>query len=175
MVGTESGPSPFVLKSEVLGKRAGSGTKASVKVARKLPDPDEILTVLAARFIHDPEFEVRVNGASRSLSELEGKVSETALSLSGGRAAKVIVIDSTRLNQSSVHQGVAFWVQKRLVGAPSWTVGQAATFDGRTRFARRYKVIVDTQGFESEVEQDWTGFKPGDASKELFVRTSNSR
>jgi hypothetical protein len=173
LVGTESGPSPFVLKSETLGKRAGSGTKASVKVARKLPDADEILTVLAARFIHDPEFEVRVNGASRSFSQLEGKVSETSLSLSGGRAAQVIVIDSTRLNQSSVHQGVAFWVQKRLVGAPSWTVGQAATFDGRTRFARRYKVIVDTQGFESEVEQDWTGFKPGDASKELFVRTAD--
>jgi hypothetical protein len=172
LVGTESGPSPFVLKSEVLGKRKGSGTKASVKVARKLPDPDEILTVLAARFIHDPEFEVRVNGASRSFSELEGKVSETSLTLSGERMASVIVIDSTRLNQSSVHQGVAFWVQKRLVGAPSWTVGQAATFDGRTRFARRYKVIVDTQGFEAEVEQDWTGFKPGDASRELFARTA---
>lgn len=63
LVGTESGPSPFVLKREVLGKRKGSGTKASVKVARKLPDADEILTVLAARFIHDPEFEVRVNGS----------------------------------------------------------------------------------------------------------------
>jgi len=171
VVGTESGPSPFVLKSESLGKRAGSGTRASVLVARKLPDAEEILTVLAARFIHDPEFEVRVNGASRSFSELEGRVSETELQLSEGRGAKVTVIDSTRLNQSSVHQGVAFWVQGRLVGAPSWTVGQSA-FDGRTRFARRYKVIVDTSGFEAEVEQDWTGFKPGAASRELFVRTA---
>jgi hypothetical protein len=173
VVGTEAGPSPFVLKSESLSKHGGSGTRASVMVARKLPDADEILAVLAARFIHDPEFEVRVNGASRSFSELEGRVSETTLQLSEGRGAQVIVIDSTQPNQSSVHQGVAFWVQGRLVGAPSWTVGQSA-FDGRTRFARRYKVIVDTQGFEAEVEPDWTGFKPSAAARELFTRTAEA-
>jgi hypothetical protein len=62
VVGTESGPSPFVLRSETLGKHDGSGTRLSVHVSRKLPDADEILTVLAARFVHDPEFEIRVNG-----------------------------------------------------------------------------------------------------------------
>jgi hypothetical protein len=172
LVATESGPSPFVLRRQTLGKRSGSGTRVTVKVARNLPDPDEILTVLAARFIHDPEFEVRVNGASRSYSDLDGKVSERSLALGEGRAARVIVLDSTRQHQSSVHQGVAFWVQRRLVGTPSWTIGQAASFDGRTRFARRYKVIVDTTGFESEVEQDWTGFKAGDAARELFAMTA---
>lgn len=172
VVGTESGPSPFVLKSESLTARAGSGTRATVIVHRRLPDPDEILTVLAARFVHDPEFEVRVNGASRSFSELEGKVSETQLPLSQGRTATVYVIDSTQLNQSSIHQGVAFWVQRRLVGSPSWTVGQVANFDGRTRFAKRYKVIVDTEGFEPHVAQDWTTFKSNEATRELFERTA---
>jgi Histidine kinase-, DNA gyrase B-, and HSP90-like ATPase len=169
-VATESGPSPFVLRSEVLGKRNGSGTKVSVVVERKLPDADEILAVLAARFVHDPEFEVRVNGATRSFSEIEGRVSEAVISLDGGRSATVIVIDTTRLNQSSIHQGIAFWVQRRLVGTPSWAVGQVANFDGRTRFARRYKVIVDTQGFEAEVEKDWTGFKASDAVRQLHQR-----
>ena len=172
-VGTESGPSPFVLRSETLGQRKGSGTKTSVVVERKLPDADEILTVLAARFVHDPEFEIRVNGATRSFSEIEGRVSETTISFDGGRSATIIVIDTTRLNQSSVHQGIAFWVQRRLVGTPSWAVGQVANFDGRTRFARRYKVIVDTQGFEAEVEQDWTGFKASDAVRQLHQRTAD--
>ena len=172
-VGTESGPSPFVLRSETLGKRKGSGTKTSVVVERKLPDADEILTVLAARFVHDPEFEIRVNGATRSFSEIEGRVSETTISFDGGRSATIIVIDTTRLNQSSVHQGIAFWVQRRLVGTPSWAVGQVANFDGRTRFARRYKVIVDTQGFEAEVEQDWTGFLASDAVRQLHQRTAD--
>lgn len=74
VVGTESGPSPFVLRSETLGRREGNGTKLSVRVKRKLPDAEEILTVLAARFVHDPEFEIRVNGMQRSFSDIEGRV-----------------------------------------------------------------------------------------------------
>ena len=74
LVGTESGPSPFVLRSETLSQRDGSGTRLSVQVDRKLPDADEILTVLAARFIHDPEFEIRVNGVLRHFADIEGRV-----------------------------------------------------------------------------------------------------
>jgi hypothetical protein len=137
-----------------------------------LPDPEEILTVLAARFVHDPEFEIRVNGATRPFTKIEGRVSEETLDLGLGRSATVIVIDSTRLNHSSVHQGIAFWVQRRLVGSPSWAVGQVANFDGRTRFARRYKVIVDTTGYESDVEQDWTAFRSTDAVRDLYQATA---
>lgn len=54
VVGTGSGPSPFVLHSETLDQREGSGTQLAVSVMRKLPDADEVLTVLAARFVHDP-------------------------------------------------------------------------------------------------------------------------
>lgn len=170
VVGTESGPSPFVLRSEALGQREGSGTQLSVRVMRKLPDADEILTVLAARFVHDPEFVIRVNGVQRSFSEIEGRVSEEVLDLGAGRRATVIVIDSTRLNHSSVHQGIAFWVQRRLVGSPSWSIGQLASFDGRTRFARRYKVIVDTEGFEPgvDISEDWTAFRATDAVRDLY-------
>lgn len=171
-VGAESGPSPFVLRSEALSTRQGSGTRLSVEVERKLPDANEILTVLAARFIHDPEFEIRVNGVSRPFSEIGGRVSEATLVFDEGRSATVIVIDSTRLNHSSVHQGIAFWVQRRLVGTPSWAIGQVANFDGRTRFARRYKVIVDTQGFEGDVEPDWTEFRSTDPVRNLFQKTA---
>lgn len=173
IVGTESGPSPFVLRSEAFSKQDGNGTRLLVQVARKLPDADEILTVLAARFIHDPEFKILVNGRQLPFAKIEGRVSEEKLDLGNGRSATVIVIDSTRLNHSSIHQGVAFWVQKRLVGTPSWTVGQVANFDGRTRFARRYKVIVDTEGFESEVEQDWTAFRSTEAVRTLYRLTAD--
>ncbi|MBD8526235.1 ATP-binding protein [Pseudoxanthomonas sp. CAU 1598] len=172
VVGTESGPSPFVLRSETLGRCEGSGTRLSVSVTRNLPDAYEILTVLAARFVHDQEFEIRVNGAQRSFNEIEGRVSEETLVLGHGRTAKVTVIDSTHVNHSSVHQGIAFWVQGRLVGSPSWTIGQVASFDGRTRFARRYKVIVDTQGFESDVEQDWTAFRATEDVRDLHRATA---
>ncbi len=172
VVGTESGPSPFVLRSEIVGNKKGSGTRLAVVVTRKLPDAEEILTVLAARFVHDPEFEIQVNGVQRSFTEIDGRVSEETLEIGKGRNARVIVIDSTRLNHSSVHQGIAFWVQHRLVGSPSWAIGQVANFDGRTRFARRYKVIVDTQGFEADVESDWTAFRSTDAVRDLYRATA---
>ena len=172
IVGTESGPSPFVLRSKELGEREGNGTRLAVRVERHIPNADEILTVLSARFVHDPEFVIRVNGVARPFSEIGGIVSETEIGFTTGAKATVIVIDSTRINHSSVHQGIAFWVQRRLVGTPSWAIGQVANFDGRTRFARRYKVIVDTEGFEPEVEQDWTGFKNTERVRELYDKTA---
>lgn len=173
VVGTESGPSPFVLHKKDLGTCDGSGTRLAVRVDRHLPDAEEILTVLSARFVHDPEFEIRVNGTLRPFSEIGGKVSETLIDFGGGCTAMVIIIDSTRLNHSALHQGIAFWVQKRLVGTPSWAIGQVFNFDGRTRFARRFKVIVDTTGFDSEVEQDWTAFKSTPQVRELFQKTAD--
>ncbi|MDM3391518.1 ATP-binding protein [Klebsiella aerogenes] len=172
VVGTESGASPFVIRSEHQSNQEGSGTKLSVEVTRKLPDPDEIITVLSARFIHDPEFEIRVNGILRPFSEISGKVSELTLNLDSEHKATVIIIDSTQLNHSSIHQGIAFWVQKRLVGNPSWAIGQVINFDGRTRFARRYKVIVDTEGFEEEVKSDWTGFRTSNIINALYKATA---
>lgn len=168
VVGTESGPSPFVVRSEEFAKREGSGTRLSVSVSRKKPDVNEIITVLAARFIHDPGFQIRVNGTPLTLAKLEQHARTHDLKLSDGRTARVIVIDSTQQNHSSIHQGVAFWVDHRLVGNPSWVIGQVANFDGRTRFAKRYKVIVDTQGFEDHVLADWTGFQSTQAIDELF-------
>lgn len=172
VVGTGAGTSPFVLKWQDNDAREGAGTKLSVSVSRKLPEIEEILTVLSARFIHDPEFEIRVNGIALSFDRLEGHIRESVLTLTDGRSAKVIIIDSTRLNHSSIHQGIAFWVDKRLVGDPSWAIGQVANFDGRTRFAKRYKVIIDTDGFDQHVEADWTGFKASPQVKELFTASA---
>ncbi|MFZ6048106.1 ATP-binding protein [Pseudomonas sp. CR3202] len=172
VVGTESGPSPFVLRSEAFGERDGSGTKLTVSVARHFPDLEEIQTVLAARFIHDPEFQIRLNGNLLSFAVIDGRVSEQTLVLGEGRKATVIVIDSTKQNHSSIHQGIAFWVGRRLVGNPSWAIGQVANFDGRTRFARRYKIIVDTEGFEPHVLADWTGFHATPVVGDLYKATA---
>lgn len=167
-VSTGSGESPFILRSEEVGERTGSGTRLTVHVDRNLPKADEIRSVLAARFVHDPTFEVFVNGEKQPFQEIGGRVSEVTLPLAGGKRVKIVVIDTTKLNHTSIHHGIAFWVQKRLVGSPSWMVGQAGSIDGRTRFARRYTVIADAEGFEQHVEQDWTAFKADVDVKELF-------
>jgi Histidine kinase-, DNA gyrase B-, and HSP90-like ATPase len=174
VVGTVSGPSPFAIRKQSFELKDGHGIKLAVIVERKLPDPDEILTVLTTRFVHDPKFTVRVNGATRTISDTGGKIFERPLVLDGGGSATVIVIDSTRLNQSAIHQGVAFWVGGRLVGNPSWLIGAIVSFDGRTRFAKRYTVVVKTSGFDGEVNEDWTEFKKSDRTKQLFERTADA-
>lgn len=168
VVGTQAGPSPFVLRSEKFYKIEDSGTRLSVIVRRNLPDAEEMLAALSARFVHDPEFEIWVNGVKQPFTEIEGKVSEETLTFGNDRKAVVTVIDTTRFNHSSVHQGIAFWAQHRLVGTPSWSIGQVANIDGRTRFARRYKVIVETHGYENEVEDDWTAFLLTNPVSELY-------
>ncbi len=61
------------------------------------------------------------------------------------------------------------------MGSPAWSIEQIASFDGRTRFARRYKVIIDTEGFEPgvDVAEDWTAFRATDAVRDLYRATAD--
>lgn len=168
-IGTQSHETPFKIEKEGSFLRKGHGTKLSVVVERHLPDPDRIREILAARFIHDPQFIVRVNGESVALADQTGLIERMDLSIKGCPPAEAYVVDSTRTAKSTLYQGVAFWVNGRLVGAPSWVVGSEAVIDGRARFAKRYSIVVKTDdGWMSEVEPDWARFKSGTKVDALF-------
>lgn len=168
-IGTQSRENPFCIEKEGAFLRQGSGTILSVTVARHLPDPDRIRQILSARFLHDPRFVVRVNGQSVSLADQSGLIERCALDVPGCHPAEAFVVDSTRTAKSTLYQGIAFWVNGRLVGSPGWVVGNEAVIDGRARFARRYSIVVKADdGWMSEVEPDWSRFKSGDATDALF-------
>lgn len=168
-IGTHSNVTPFKITKESSLRREGSGTKLSVVVDRHLPDADQIRGILAARFLHDPQFVVRVNGQSVLLADQSGLIEQMRLNISGLPSAEAFVVDSTKPLKSTVYQGVAFWVNGRLVGAPSWVVGSEAVIDGRARFAKRYSIVVKTDdGWANEVEPDWARFKAGSKSEALF-------
>jgi hypothetical protein len=57
-----------------------------------------------------------------------------------------------------LYQGVAFWQSRRLVGEPSWILGDQVVIDGRTRFAKQYSILVETDDLAEYVKNDWTGF-----------------
>ena len=78
-IGTQSAENPFRIEKEESFIRSGSGTRLSVLVARHLPDPDSIREILSARFLHDPQFVVRVNGQSVSLAD-QSELIEKAVS-----------------------------------------------------------------------------------------------
>lgn len=168
-IGTQSDETPFKIVKEASFLRKGHGTKLSVVVERHLPDADRIREILAARFIHDPQFTVRVNGESVELSNMTGLIEQADLEIPGCPSAQAFVVDATKAARSTLYQGVAFWVNGRLVGAPSWVVGSEAVIDGRARFAKRYSIVVKAaDDWVPEVERDWARFKSGPKTDALF-------
>ena len=168
-IGTQSSETPFRITKETSFLRQGNGTRLSVVVERHLPDADRIREILSARFLHDPHFVVRVNGQSVSLADQSGLIERLTLQIAGCPSVEAFVVDSTRAARSTIYQGVAFWVNGRLVGSPGWVVGTEAVIDGRARFAKRYSIVVRTdEAWTSEVEADWARFKPGPKSEALF-------
>lgn len=170
VVSTHSQETPFVIESEreLDQGEVGHGTRLSVIVDRHLPDPDRIREILSARFLHDPAFVVRVNGQSISLPEHTGLIEQIKLQVTDTLDVQAYVIDTTKTATSTLYQGIAFWVNNRLVGTPSWLVGNASILDGRGRFAKRYSIVI-SGGAEwiPELEPDWSRFKVTDTVKTL--------
>lgn len=168
IVSTHSQQTPFKIESENTFQRTGHGARLSVMVDRHIPDADRIREIISARFLHDPRFVVRVNGQSISLPEHSGLIERTVLQVAETLGVEAFVVDSTKTARSTLYQGIAFWVNNRLVGTPGWIVGNTAVLDGRARFAKRYAIIVRA-GAEwiPEVEDDWARFKPSNTVKSL--------
>ena len=169
VVTTHSQETPFRIESHAAFRKAGHGTRLSVEVARHLPDPARIRNILSARFLHDPQFVVKVNGQSVSLAEQPGLVEQATLEVGDGLAVEAFVVDSTKAAASTLYQGIAFWVNRRLVGTPSWVVGNRAVLDGRARFAKRFAIVINAgDEWISHVEQDWSGFRRTDEAALLY-------
>jgi len=169
VISTSEEEVPFRIQEESKLDGKGIGTKLSVLVERNLPDPDGVREILSARFLHDPQFEVKVNGESIALAELSGLILQQGLDIGDDASAEAFVIDTTKTASSTKYQGIAIWVSNRLVGVPSWVVGNTVLLDGRSRFAKRYSIIVKTENFSHEnIEQDWSKFKNTADTQRLF-------
>lgn len=167
-ISTLSESQPFVLQSESSREALGNGTRLEVLVQRNLPNPDRILEVISARFLHDPQFVVNINGRSVPLEEHEGLIDQSVLNVNGNITLDVLFIDTQKAARSTLYQGVAFWQGGRLVGEPSWTLGDNSILDGRTRFAKRYTFVAKTNDLAEYVNEDWTGFLRNDVMNEVY-------
>jgi Histidine kinase-, DNA gyrase B-, and HSP90-like ATPase len=186
VVSTHSSETPFKIASETAFLKTGHGTRLSVEVDRHLPDAEKIGQILSARFLHDPQFVVRVNGHSISLSEQPGLIEQKTLRVTEDLTVEAYVVDSARAAKSTLYQGIAFWINGRLVGTPSWIVGNTVVLDGRGRLAKRYSIVIKAgDEWIREIEPDWSRFKNTEVvtelnsavcrySLEIFERVSDS-
>ena len=136
------------------------GTKLEVVVDRHLPDEDHIREVISARFLQDPEFVIEVNNKILQLEDLCGEAKSKEILVPDTNIHIVAYfVDTTRSSKKSIFHGVAIWQSGRLVGNPSWTLGDRIILDGRTALAKRYTVIVTTSDIAEYIKEDWSGFK----------------
>jgi hypothetical protein len=174
VINTQNNPSPFYIERETKSQKAGHGTRLSVVVERHLPDPLSVRKILAGRFVHDPQFTVAVNGLSVPLAQHEGLLNTEVLRIGSGSTVLAHIVDTTKAAQNTRYQGIAFWVNRRLVGTPRWAVGAIPVLDGRSRFAKRYAVVIEADGtWAPFVEQDWSRFKSEPEVDRLFAEVSS--
>jgi len=174
VINTQNNPSPFYIEHETKSQKAGHGTRLSVVVERHLPNPLSVRKVLAGRFVHDPQFTVAVNGRSVPLAQHEGLLNTEVLRIASGSTVLAHIVDTTKAAPNTRYQGIAFWVNRRLVGTPRWAVGTIPVLDGRSRFAKRYAVVIEADGtWAPFVEQDWSRFKSEPEVDRLFSEVAS--
>lgn len=168
-IGTRNQESPFFIERFESRPAPGHGTRLKVIVQNRLPKPDGLRDMLSARFLHDPQFVVEVNGMAVPLGEHRGLIETEILAVEPGFEVTANVVDASEPGRLSRYQGVAFWVNNRLVGLPGWSVGSTAVLDGRSRFAKRYALVIQGGNeWGEEIEPDWSGFKKSARTDQLF-------
>ena len=157
-ISVHQGEAPFRIVKSNTTKKVGHGTRISANVERHLPDANMMTDILSARFLYDPNFNVRINNKKLDLSQHKGVVLTKILSVNQSVNLSITVIDSEKTAAKSQQHGIAFWVSGRLVGQPSWTYGKINYLDGRLKAAKRYTIIVKTDDLIDNVLPDWSGF-----------------
>jgi Histidine kinase-, DNA gyrase B-, and HSP90-like ATPase len=167
IITTASETQPFIIKEQHSKKSKKHGIKLEVIVEKNLPKADRILDIISARFLHDPNFIVSINKKTVPLEQLSGLINSAEINLENIKL-QIHFIDSQKTARSTLYQGIAFWQGGRLVGDPSWILGDNVIIDGRTKYAKRYTVVVKTDDLAEYIFEDWTGFKKVEMMNEVY-------
>lgn len=159
----------IAITDEQISDNVGHGTRLEVAVIRNLPQVARIREIIAARFLHDPEFIIEINGQILQLDELDGLLDTRELTTKDGIKLVAHFVDSKKTSRKSIYQGIAFWQQGRLVGVPDWVLGKIWYMDGRTILAKRYTVVIQSNDLENIIKEDWSGFKDVEETNNMYI------
>lgn len=162
------GKTALEITSKDFYSRDGHGTTISAIIKKNYPNIDELKTVLSARFIFDPQFKITINDAVIGIDQFEGFLKREEATILDNINITLTALSSNKTAKDSQQHGVAFWVNKRLVGEPSWHLNKKYLADGRTTMAKQYTIIVQTNDLLSDINQDWTAFKENDRMEAVY-------
>jgi hypothetical protein len=151
---------PFLCKIQADKAKSGHGTCIST-VAQRVSLPSSFIRdLIGFKFAVDPTFTVKVNGDAVKLLSLAG-LSTQQVDVDDHGTITVHRLDPLKQERTMRLKGIAWWVNHRMVGEPSWDGldGPGQYLDGRTIEARRFSFIVEADLLRSETKSDWSGFK----------------
>ncbi|GGZ89617.1 ATP-binding protein [Novosphingobium arvoryzae] len=125
---------------------------------------DQVREIIGSRFLTDPAFVVSVDGVPVTFEDLsQEKMAWSDVDVPGFGVAKVLMIDAQKADKTTRQHGIAWWVNKRLVGEIGWRGNDLITvIDGRTSEAKRFTFIVLADFLEKSVKADWSDFDSDD-------------
>jgi hypothetical protein len=161
----------FPFRCDVQGekRKSGHGTCISLIARRNILPSPTVCEQIGFKFAVDPSFVVTVNNQTVKLLTLN-RLSTEQVQIDGFGTVTVYRLDPIKQERTTRLKGIAWWVNKRMVGEPSWEGldGPGQYLDGRSTEAKRFSFVVEADILRDETNADWTGFK--DSEKTRAVR-----
>jgi hypothetical protein len=123
-------------------------------------DAGTVREIIGARFLADPNFVVAVDGTLVTFDDVPtDSIQKSEVDIPGHGKIEIVMIDSRKADRTTGQHGIAWRVNSRLVGHPSWMgFEHDRILDGRTTEAKRFQFIVFGDVLIDAVQPDWNGF-----------------
>jgi hypothetical protein len=165
---TRGGSEPFEFVDFKRTVKDGHGTVIRAVVRRNFVNTDVVRAAIGSKFLVDPEFAIVLNDQSLSLLQLQ-TVNTTTVRVEGFGEISVSEVDPQESDRTTDLRGITWWVQGRMVGAPSWDGFDraGAILDGRSAVAKRMSFVVKADILMPVVRADWSGFHASDLTSAI--------
>jgi len=159
---TSGSTAPFACTIDKEFAREGHGTCISVKAQKNVLPSLHVADLIGFRFAVDPSFQVWVNDEAVKLLNL-ASIASREIEVDHYGKVTLHRLDPHRQERTMRLKGIAWWVNKRMVGEPSWDglEEEGKYLDGRTSEAKRFSFVVEADILKDSVKSDWSGFHAG--------------
>jgi hypothetical protein len=161
---TAGGSSPFTINSLAASTKTDRhGTVLRAMCESVHVSAGDVTRLLGAKFVADPEFRLFINGEEITLTDLDTQCETSTIEVPAVGTLTIRRYDSERIGRTSMHHGVAWWVNRRLVGTPSWEGYDGALLDARGTVGKRFTYIIEADVLAGSatrpyVKKDWSAF-----------------
>jgi hypothetical protein len=151
---------PFKLTLESQGETNEHGTRIYTEAKQKASDitATQISELISSRFVADPEFNIHVNQKHISIEDIRHLCETESVSVPEYGEIKIHRFDSQKAGRTSKQNGMAWWVNRRLVGEPSWESFDEPLLDARTNTGKRFTYVIEADQLVKDIKPDWSGF-----------------